>query len=414
MRKKTYVSCAAALGTALVLLLSAAVPGTVWAAGPVAAKVNSGYDEETWARLQDDTLEYDEIPLLVHEYNRTIHDTWEKLEEAKQTIRSNAEELESQNRTIKEQKEKTTKEFQSEVAQNPSLPQDPDKLAKNSTYQALVNYTTQEYILDRSLRSLRNSSTLNNKSTLSGIQRGEDQIVKGAQSLMLSYDTLRKQKETLEHLAELYDAQYQLAVNKRAQGMAADADVLAAQSNILSAQNNISGIESGLLQMRPSLCTLTGWAADADPVIAAIPPVDVSLIDAMDLAADTGKAIGNNMTLMELRRSEPGKTNDGAAARLAAIEEGEQKMAIELQRLYSEVLAQKAAYESARTGFDGARKSMDGYERMYQLGMLSKSDYLGTQISYYQKKAAYEIADISLRQVIETYDWAVKGYADIE
>lgn len=409
MRKRTYMA-----GTALVLSLSTVVSGTVWAAGPVATKVNSGYDEETWARLQDDTLEYDEIPLLVHEYNRTISEIWEDLEEMKQTIQSNAEEVESQNRKMKELKDETTKDFQSVVAQNPALLQNEEELAKNPTYQAMVNYNTQEYIFDLSLSALKSSASLNSKSTLSSIQRGEDQIVKGAQSLMISYDSLRKQMETLGHLSELYDAQYQLAVNKRTQGMATDADVLAAQINVLSAQNNRNSIESGLLQMKPSLCTLTGWAAGDDPAIAAIPPVDVSQIDTMDLEADAAKAVGNNVTLMELRRLEPGKTNDGVAARLAAIEEGEQTMVIKMQSLYYDVFAQKASYESAQTGFAAAQKSLDSYDRMYQLGLLSKSDYLGAQISYYQKKATCESADLALRLSVETYQWAVKGYASLE
>ena len=38
----------------------AAAPAAAWAASPEFA-----YDEETWARLKDNTLEYEEIPLLV-------------------------------------------------------------------------------------------------------------------------------------------------------------------------------------------------------------------------------------------------------------------------------------------------------------------------------------------------------------
>lgn len=409
MKKKAYMA-----GMAAALSISMVVPGTVQAAGPVATKVNSGYDEETWTRLQDDILEYDEIPLLVHEYNRTVSDIWENLEEAQQTIQSNVSEMESQNRKLKEWKDETAKAFQLEVMQNPGLLQNQEELSKNTTYQAMVNSITQEVIIERTLSSMKNTSNLNSKSSLSSIQRGEDQIVKGAQSLMISYDTLRKRKETLEHLAELYDAQHQLAVNKQAQGLGTEAEVLAAQVNKLSAQSNIDSINSGLLKMKPSLCSLTGWPADADPVIAFIPPVDVSKIGGFNLETDAVKAVGNNTALMELRRTEAGKTYDGAAARLAAIEEGEQKMVIEMQRLYSEVLAQQAAYEAAQTGFDSAQRSMDGYERMYQLGMLGKSEYLGTRISYYQKKSGYEIADMTLRQAIETYEWAVKGYADLE
>jgi len=390
MKKKIYMACAAA-----VLSISMTMPATALAAGPLATKVNSGYDEETWARLQDNMLEYDEVPMLVHEYNSSIQDVWENLEDARQTLLKNVEELESQKRKLKDVGESAE---------------------KSGDVASAYLYSAQEKGLNTVTNSIRSSTLkqLNSKSTLASIQRGEDQIVKGAQALMISYDSLRKQKDTLGHLAELYDAQYQLAVNKQAQGMATEAEVLAAQVNKLSAQSNINSIDSGLLQMKPSLCTLTGWPADADPEIAPIPPVDVSKIDTFDLEADAVKAIGNNTTLMELRRTEAGKTNDGIAARLAAIEEGEQKMVIEMQRLYHDVLAQKAAYESARTGFDSAQKSKDGYERMYQLGLLGKSDYLGTQISYYQKKAAYETADMSLRQAIETYEWAVKGYASLE
>lgn len=391
MKKKIYM-----VGVVAALSISMIIPGTALAAGPLATKVNSGgYDEETWACLQDDILEYDEVPMLVHEYNSSIQDAWENLEDARQTLLKNVQELESQQRKLKDGKESAE---------------------KSGDVGTAYMYSEQKKYLDKTTKSIKSSTLkqLNSKSTLSSIQRGEDQIVKGAQALMISYDSLRKQRDILGHLAELYDAQYQLAVNKQAQGMATEAEVLAAQVNKLSAQSSIDSIDSGLLQMNPSLCTLTGWPADANPEIAAIPPVDVSKIDTFELETDAVKAIGNNTTLMELRRSKAGKTNDGAAARLAAIEEGEQKMVIEIQRLYNDVLAQKAAYESAQTGFDGAQKNMDGYERMYQLGLLSKSDYLGTQISYYQKKAAYETADMTLRQAIETYEWAIKGYADLE
>lgn len=390
MKKKTYMS-----GVAAVLSISMLIPGTALAAGPLATKVNSGYDEETWARLQDDTLEYDEVPLLVHEYNSSIQDIWENLEETKQTLMKNVQELESQQQKLKNVQESAE---------------------DNGDASTAIAYAKVRGYLDGVTKSLKNQTLkgLNKKSTLSSIQRGEDQIVKGAQALMVSYDSLRKQRDTLSHLAELYDAQYQLAVNKQAQGLATEAEVLSAQVNKLSALSNINSVDSGLLQMKPSLCTLTGWPADASPEIAPIPSVDVSKIDSFNLETDTVKAIGNNTTLMELRRTDAGKTNDGVAARLAAIEEGEQKMVIEMQRLYNDALAQKAAYESAQTGFDSAQKSMDGYDRMYRLGLLSKSDYLGTQVSYYQKKAAYETADMTLRQAIETYEWAVKGYADIE
>ena len=134
----------------------------------------------------------------------------------------------------------------------------------------------------------------------------------------------------------------------------------------------------------------------------------------MNLEEDTRKAIGNNTTLISQRTSAKGTSNASIAARLDVINEGDEKLTIKMRQLYDDVFAKKTAYEAARDGYQSALKSRDGYERMYNLGMLSRSDYLGTEISFYQKKAAWETADTALLLAIETYDWAVKGLTEIE
>ncbi|MDA6584259.1 hypothetical protein OSK85_24665, partial [Escherichia coli] len=89
---------------------------------------------------------------------------------------------------------------------------------------------------------------LYNQKTVAGIQKGEKQITKAAQSLMITYDSLLKQRNTLEKLQELYVKQYQIAVNKHALGMATDQDVLTAQTNQLSAASSVASLDGGLLK----------------------------------------------------------------------------------------------------------------------------------------------------------------------
>lgn len=96
------------------------------------------------------------------------------------------------------------------------------------------------------------------------------------------------------------------------------------------------------------------------------------------------------------------------------IDEGDQKLTIEMRRLYQEVQDKKAAYEAAQTGFAAAQLSRDAAERQYQLGLLSQVQYIGTQISYYQKKAEKESANLNLLQAMENYDWGVLGFAAVE
>lgn len=375
------------------MLFLAAVPETAFAANaPVTGNMEDTYDAETWAKLQDNVLEYDEIPDLVHVYNSTISEIWKNLRETKEKLDRNAQELESQSMKMKNLK---------------------DSAKSQGDVGGIMNYTIQETILKKTSSALK-SSDLYTQQTVASIQKGEKQITKVAQSLMISYDSLLKQRNTLEKLQELYAKQYEIAVNKRALGMATDQDVLTAQTNQLSAASSVASLDGGLLQLKPNLCTLTGWAADASPELAPIPETDLSLISQMNLEEDTKKAIGNNSTLISQRTSAKGTSSASIAGRLGVIEEGEQKLTIEMKRLYNDVYAQKEAFEGAKAGYEAAQKTHDKYTRMYQMGLLGESDYIGTEISYYQAKSSYESADTSLRLAIETYNWAVQGLATVE
>ena len=374
-------------------MLLAAMPGTAFAAyAPVTGNPEDTYDAETWAKLQDNVLEYDEIPDLVHVYNSSISEIWKNLRESKEKIDRNIQELDSQRGKMKNLK---------------------DEAKDQGNWTGYGNYTMQEIILGKVASGLR-STDLYNRKTVVGIQKGEKQITKAAQSLMITYDSLLKQRNTLEKLQELYAKQYEIAVNKHALGMATDQDVLTAQTNRLSAASSVASLDGGLLQLKPTLCTLTGWAADASPELAPIPETDLAQIDQMDLEEDTKKAIGNNSTLITQRTSAKGTSNASIESRLGVIEEGEQKLTIEMKRLYNDVYTQKEAFEGARAGYQAAQKTHDKYTRMYQMGLLGESDYIGTEISYYQAKSSYESADTALRLAMETYNWGVQGLASIE
>lgn len=389
--KKNTAFCKTAM--ALSAFLFTAAPLQSYAVyAPLTGNMEDTYDAQTWAKLQDNVLEYDEIPDLVHVYNSSIEDIWKNLRDAREKLDRNATELESQSLKMKHLK---------------------DSAKDRGEIGNLINYTTQEIILQKTATALK-SSELYSKQTVSSIQKAEKQITKAAQSLMISYDSLMKQRNTLEKLQELYGKQYEIAVNKHALGMATDQDVLTAQTNQLLAASSVASLDGGALQLKPNLCTLTGWAADASPELAPIPETDLSLMDQMNLEEDTKKAIGNNTTLISQRTSAKGSTTAGVEARLGMIEEGEQKLTIEMKRLYNDVFAQKEAFEGAKAGYQAAQKTHDKYTRMYQMGLLGESDYIGTEISYYQSKSAYESADTALRLAIETYNWAVQGFATVE
>lgn len=150
--RKAYLKRVGAAVLAGTMLL-AAMPGTAFAAyAPVTGNPEDTYDAETWAKLQDNVLEYDEIPDLVHVYNSSISEIWKNLRESKEKIDRNIQELDSQRGKMKNLKD--------EAEGSGKLDRIPG------------NYTMQEIILGKVASGLR-STDLYNRKTVVGIQKGE-------------------------------------------------------------------------------------------------------------------------------------------------------------------------------------------------------------------------------------------------
>lgn len=103
--RKAYLKRVGAAVLAGTMLL-AAMPGTAFAAyAPVTGNPEDTYDAETWAKLQDNVLEYDEIPDLVHVYNSNISEIWKNLRETKEKLDRNIQELDSLSGNMKRLKD---------------------------------------------------------------------------------------------------------------------------------------------------------------------------------------------------------------------------------------------------------------------------------------------------------------------
>lgn len=403
MRRKNQIL---ALGLAAVLTAASAVPAFAGYAptGPGAEPEPEKYDAATLSKLQDNVLEYDELALRVREYNPNISEAWRKYGESKEDYQNMLTELESTyddsmdniDAVLKplKQAEKLMPQLKGTVKQMSSL---------KSGYHSLV-----QGIRD----TVTNWDT--SKRNTSQIRQYEKQVISGAQSAMIGYNTIVDNKATLETMVDLYQKQCDMYQRMAALGLANQTDVVSAQTSLIGAKSQLASLQSQEDSVYRTLCLLLGYDTDSGVEIRNLPDFDMSRLDGMNLEADTKKAIGNNYTLIGQRTSAKGETNAQIAARLNTIEEGEQKLTIEMQRLYQEVLDKKAAYEAAMTGYEAAEKSNGAAQRQYQNGLLSEMQYVGTQISYNQKKAAKESAELDLWTAMNAYDWGIEGLAAVE
>lgn len=403
MRRKNQIL---ALGLAAVLTAASAVPAFAGYAptGPGAEPEPEKYDAATLAKLQDNVLEYDELALRVREYNPNISEAWRKYGESKEDYQNMLTELESTyddsmdniDAVLKplKQAEKLMPQLKGTVKQMSSL---------KSGYHSLV-----QGIRD----TVTNWDT--SKHNTSQIRQYEKQVISGAQSAMIGYNTIVDNKATLETMVDLYQKQCDMYQRMAALGLVNQTDVVSAQTSLIGAKSQLASLQSQEDSVYRTLCLLLGYDPDSGVEIRNLPAFDMSRLDGMNLEADTKKAIGNNYTLIGQRTSAKGETNAQIAARLNTIEEGEQKLTIEMQRLYQDVLDKKAAYEAAMTGYEAAEKSNGAAQRQYQNGLLSEMQYVGTQISYNQKKAAKESAELDLWTAMNAYDWGIEGLATVE
>lgn len=403
MRRKNQIL---ALGLAAVLTAASAVPAFAGYAptGPGAEPEPEKYDAATLSKLQDNVLEYDELALRVREYNPNISEAWRKYGESKEDYQNMLTELESTyddsmdniDAVLKplKQAEKLMPQLKGTVKQMSSL---------KSGYHSLV-----QGIRD----TVTNWDT--SKRNTSQIRQYEKQVISGAQSAMIGYNTIVDNKATLETMVDLYQKQCDMYQRMAALGLANQTDVVSAQTSLIGAKSQLASLQSQQDSVYRTLCLLLGYDTDSGVEIRNLPDFDMSRLDGMNLKADTKKAIDNNYTLIGQRTSAKGETNAQIAARLNTIEEGEQKLTIEMQRLYQDVLDKKAAYEAAMTGYEAAEKSNGAAQRQYQNGLLSEMQYVGTQISYNQKKAAKESAELDLWTAMNAYDWGIEGLAAVE
>lgn len=366
--------------------------------GPGASPEAGRYSEEELARLQDNVLEYSEIQNRVREYNPTISQVWKTYEDTRQDYANMVTELESQYQVVKNLAD--SYESAGEMMGNQVLISTAKQLKKG--YQS-----TMESMEDTV------SQWNDNKSTGS-IRSYERQMTAGAQQAMIGYDTIRQNIATLETMVQLYDRQYQMYTRQKELGLATDKDVLSSYTSFLSAQSQLASLNNQADSVRRSLCQLLGYDPETNPEIRSLPAFDMTRLEGMNLEEDTKKAIGNNYTLISQRTSAAGKTNAKRENRNKILDEGDQKLTIEMQRLYQDVMDKKAAYDAVATGYQAAEASWGAAQRQYQNGLISEIQYIGLQLAYYQKKAAFESANLSLWQAMENYDWGITGLAAVE
>lgn len=369
------------------------------------------YDDETEARIKDNVLEYDEISLLIDEYNTTLknmRDSYSDNRESYKTVSRLKEQMADASGTLLEQSGQL-----SDMANMFENMLGYQTMVTPSAYADMV-YASEMLSLQADQVLLQGDALTEmtpQMMKLKMVDMVRTSLISGAQSAMIGYEQLVLNKDVLEDSINLLEAVYRSTELQAGQGLATQNDVLKAKQNLESVQASRISLEAGEQQLRQTLCTMMGWNYNDMPEIRKIPDADLSRIDGMNPETDRAAAIANNLTLRYNRLDYENKTT-GSVEKInleRTMDAEEVEIASSLTNLYNSVLQRRNEYETAQAAYELEKANMDTAERKYALGMMGNLEYLQQKNSYITQEVNVRSTELSLFQAMETYDWAVAG-----
>lgn len=396
------------LPAALALSLCAA-PMTAMA--EFTAEPGNPYDAATMERLADNTMEYDEIELLVDVYSpsmKTIRDSYGENKNASKDVVKLKEQLSQQAGAISDAASDlkgTVGTVKDTIGMNPYVT--PDTYASMVYNSELLDLQAEQVLLMGDTMTEISPEMMKIKV----VDTNRAALISGAQSAMIGREQLLLQKESLKDTLGLLEAVYQSTQTQAAQGMATQNDVLNAKQNLESAQAGMLTMEATEQQLRQSLCTLLGWSYNGNPDIRPVPAADLSRIDGMNPERDKETACNNNFTLkynlLDYEKKYDGSVEQKNLSR--TIDQQREQIASSMVNLYNDVLQKRNELQTAQAAYALEQTKMAAAERKMQLGVIGRLEYLQQKNALKTKETAAKSADLALFQAMETYDWALEG-----
>ena len=387
MRKETRFAAAG-----LVVLLSAAAPAQAWAAATDSPEFSRTAEE--WARLQDNTLEYDEIADLVHEYNTTVLNNRVSYRDYLGKDRDDVA--------------RRYRDAAQELRDNIEYPDDPTDTSYATMLMAAQLNETQA----KSLEEQADNNVDDSQSIYLQYEMVEANLVLATKLNLIAYNQKLRSNGLAEENRPLLEAQYQAVQVQASVGSATQTDVLNARQALEQLESTSISDAKETQTLKQQICLAAGWNYDADPVFGELPQVDPAQIAAIDLEADKARALENNYTLKISRRQYENSTSSATRENLQnTIRDNEQNIASDITSKYQSLLEAQSSYNLALTQQAVEAQTLAAVQQRFQTGAASQLEYLQESYNMSSRNTAVETAALSLLSAWETYQGAVNGLA---
>lgn len=403
MRRWKTVNCKIVTAAAA-FVLAAETSLTALAASPQFA-----YDEATWEKLQDNIMEYEELPLLVAEYNPTYLNNQTSYQDGKDSKDA---------REVRQDQYDSADDIYSSAG---SLRDQADAIEEMgalmvpgmaSAYSSLLAAAVMTEQTALKTEQAADGSYRDSEMDRLDYMASQDAVIAQTQALFASYHQVKNTIPLMEKSLELQEESYR-ALEKQAEiGMATQIDLLSARKNLQSTEAGILETKYSLNTLQQNLCLMTGWNYGDEPEIRDLPAASQERILSMSPEADIETALAANLSLQSNRRAYANMAKGSADYKNMerTIHNQEETIKSTMRHQYNDIIQKQTALQAAEAAMESEERSMGAAKKKVEIGSLSHLEYLQAELSYMEKEIALQTADMNLQQAIETYEWALKGY----
>ena len=345
---------------------------------------------EEWASLRDNTISWEEIADLVHEYNPTVSSLWINFRDSERRGSYNVD-VEAARAQVEDAYEKAM------AAAN-----------GNAVAEALAEMQYQSNSSNFSADSVAQNS--DRELAKLSIEQTEKNTVETVKKSFISRENTILQKEIDAVNLEDRKSEKETAERKKAIGQATEIDVLTAKTAADQAELQLASDDGSIKKTSELLQVSLGWKADANPVFPSIPETTRESVEQISLSEDTKKALDNNLSLQistrKLNLSE-GEANRESLSR--TIENQKEKIQSDLLSRYQSLKEALDAQSQAILQEENAKKAYEKAERGLKLGSASVKVRNKAKNAYTIASLEKRQADLKLTEEVLDYQAGVNG-----
>lgn len=350
---------------------------------------------EEWASLRDNTISWEEIADLVHEYNPTVSSLWINFRDSERRG-SYSVDVEAARAQVEDAYEKAM------AAAN-----------GNAVAEALAEMQYQSNSSNFSADSVAQNS--DRELAKLSIEQTEKNTVETVKKSFISRENTILQKEIDALNLEDAKSEKETAERKKAIGQATEIDVLTAKTAADQAELQLASDDGSIKKTSELLQVSLGWKADANPVFPSIPETTRESVEQISLSEDTKKALDNNLSLQistrKLNLSE-GEANRESLSR--TIENQKEKIQSDLLSRYQSLREALDAQAQAILQEENAKKAYEKAERGLKLGSASVNARNKAKNAYAIASVQKRQADLKLTEEVLDYQAGVNGLCTAE